>query len=137
MPMKVQIEAARRWIVRACTPSDAGWAGAAWGLIGLWLVFILSFVLHDVLPDFAIGKAAGLMAMLGALAFAGLGALLTLRLLNLLRPGYRLGLALTVPPLVVLLMAVWDLKGAVIATALLALGISFTVGAGADREADS
>jgi dienelactone hydrolase len=131
MPMKVQIEAARRWIVRACTPSDAGWAGAAWGLIGLWLMFILSFVLHDVLPDFAIGKAAGLMAMLGALAFAGLGALLTLRLLNLLRPGYRLGLALTVPPLVVLLMAVWDLKGAVIATALLVLGISFTVGAGA------
>ena len=74
-----RLKPAWRWIARVCTPSDAAWNGAAWGLIGFWVFIVLSFLLHDVVPDFAVGKVAGLAAMLGALVLAGLGALLALR----------------------------------------------------------
>jgi dienelactone hydrolase len=125
-----RLKPAWRWVVRALTPSDAAWSGAAWGLIGFWAFIFLSFLLHDVVPDFAVGKLAGLAAMLGALVLAGLGALLALRVLNLLRPGYRLGLALALPLTAMVLINVWDNKGGAIATALLIVGVSLIAGAG-------
>ena len=51
-----RLKPAWRWIVRVCTPSDAAWGAAAWGLIGCWVFIFLSFLLHDVMPDFAVGK---------------------------------------------------------------------------------
>jgi dienelactone hydrolase len=125
-----RLKPAWRWIARVCTPSDAAWTGATWGLIGFWVFIVLSFLLHDVLPDFAVGKVAGLAAMVGALVLAGLGALLALMVLNLLRPGYRLALALALPLTVMTLINVWDNKGAAIATALLIAGVSLIAGAG-------
>ncbi len=125
-----RLKPAWRWIMRVCTPSDAAWGAAAWGLIGCWVFIFLSFLLHDVVPDFAVGKVAGLVAMLGALVLAGLGALLVLRVLNLLRPSFRLGLALALPLTAMMLINVWDSKGAAIATALLIVGVSLIAGAG-------
>ncbi len=121
---------AARWLARALTPSDAAWSGATWGLVGFWVFIALSFLLHDVLPDFAVGKVAGLAAILGALGAAGLGALFALRMLNLLPSSYRLGLALALPLTAMILINVWDKKGAAIATALLIIGISLVAGAG-------
>lgn len=120
-----------RWIGQACTPSDTAWTAAGWGLIGFWAFIVGSLLLHDVVPDFAPGKLAGLVASMGALVLLGLGVLLALRGLNLLRPRYRLGLAFALPSTIFLLIGVWDNKGAVIATALLVVGISLTAGAGA------
>ncbi len=51
-----RLKPAWRWIMRVCTPSDAAWGAAAWGLIGCWVFIFLSFLLHDVVPDFAVGK---------------------------------------------------------------------------------
>lgn len=121
--------AARRWTVRAITPSPAGWAGATWALVAFWGLLFVSLLAQDVLPQFSVGKLAGLVVMLGALVLAGLGGLLVLRLFTLLRPGYRAALALALPPTAMLLLGVWDTKGGVIATVLLVVGLSLTVGA--------
>lgn len=129
MRFLVRLKSTWQWVVRVCTPSDIAWKAAGWGLIGFWGFIVGSLLLHDVVPDFAPGKLAGLAASTGALALVGLGALLVLRFLNLLRPGYRLGLAFALPPTVFLLIGVWDTKGAAIATLLLVIGISLTVGA--------
>ena len=120
---------AGQWIRRAVTPSEAGWAGATWALVAFWGFLFVSFLLHDVVPQFSVGKLAGLIAMLGSLVLAGLGGLLVFRLLAMLRPGYRAALALAVPPTVMLLLGVWDTKGGVIATLLLVVGLSLAVGA--------
>jgi hypothetical protein len=119
------------WIARVCMPSDAAWAGATWALVAFWGVLIVSFLLHDVLPRFSIAKLAGLIGFFGLLAVIGLGAVLLVRLLSLLRPRYRLALALALPPAVLFLMAVWDKKGMAIGAVLLLVGLSLTAGAAA------
>ena len=122
-------KSAWRWIVRVCTPSAAGWTGATWALVAFWGFLLASLLVHDVLPQFSIGKLAGLAAIAAALALAALGGLLVLRILALLTPGYRLALALAAPASVMLLRGVWDVKGGLIATIMLVIGFSLTVGA--------
>ena len=125
----VWARSAGRWIARVCTPTEAGWAGATWALIAFWGFLLLSILAHDVLPRFSISKLAGLATITAALVLAAAGILLVLRILALLKPGYRLALALAAPVSVMLLLDVWDLKGGVIATLMLIVGLSLTVGA--------
>ena len=123
------VRSAGRWIVRFCTPSAAGWAGATWALVGFWAFLLASLLAHDVLPQFSISKLAGLATITAALVLEAAGFLLVLRILTLLKPRYRLALALAAPASVMLLRGVWDLKGGVIATAMLVVGLSLAVGA--------
>ena len=96
------VRRARHWLAHACTPSTEAWKASTWALGGLWLFLLGSLLVHDVLPQFTLGKALALLVIAGALAIAALGVLLLARVLMLLRPGYRVALALALPLLTLL-----------------------------------
>ena len=133
------VRRARHWLAHACTPSTEAWKASTWALGGLWLFLLGSLLVHDVLPQFTLGKALALLVIAGALAIAALGVLLLARVLMLLRPGYRVALALALPLLTLLLLTAWSAKGAVIGGALLVIGLSLAAGgtAGALRKGRS
>ena len=64
----VWVRSVGRWITRVCTPSAAGWAGATWALVAVWGLLVIAFLGHEVAPQFSVGKLAGLLTMVGALA---------------------------------------------------------------------
>lgn len=129
---KAGLKQAGRWIARVCTPSNAAWSAATWALVAFWAFLIASFLFHDVIPRFSLGKLAGLVVTFGFFALIGLAALLLVRLLGLLTLSYRFALALAVPPTLLFLMFVWDKKGMAIAAVLLLVGLSLTAGAAAE-----
>ncbi|CAN5691102.1 hypothetical protein BH10PSE5_BH10PSE5_15210 [soil metagenome] len=96
----------RDWIRRRGTPSQA-WSGASWALLVLWAFLLASFVVHMVLPQFSVGKLAGLVAIFGLLALISLGLLLLVGLLSKVSLRYRAALLLLLPPLVIFLPMVW------------------------------
>jgi dienelactone hydrolase/cytochrome c oxidase subunit IV len=128
---KAGLKQAGRWIARVCTPSEAAWSAASWALLAVWGFLILSFLLQYVVPRFGLGNLLGVAVTFAVFALIGLGVVLAARVLALLRPRYRLALGLVVPPLVMLLMNVWDKKGMAIATALLVVGASLAAGSAA------
>jgi len=126
-----RLRSAMRRIRAAFTPSDAAWNGAANALIGLWVLIFVVFVWHELVFNFTIEKAIGLLVLFALLAAVSAVLLLLIWLSASLRRKYRAALLLSFPAAALILMGAWLAKGIALGTIVLFAGLSLFFGAGA------
>jgi hypothetical protein len=124
------LKTAGRWLRRVLSPSDSAWTAAAYALLTLWGLLLLSLIFSDGSAGFTWESILGLATFFGLMASASVALLLTGWLLGALKLRYRAALLLCLPPISLVLFLSWGAKG-LIAVAVLVITVSLLVGAGA------
>jgi hypothetical protein len=123
------LNVARRGLHRAFAPSERAWTAAAWALLVLWGLLLVSFVFSDG-AKFTWESVLGLTVFFGLMALASAALLLTASLLGALKPRYRAALLLCLPPISLVLLLTWGLKGLIVMPVVV-IAVSLLLGAGA------
>ena len=125
------LKAAKGWLGRVFTPSAPAWTAAAWALLALWGLLVLSFLVNEGVSGPTWETAVGAIVFYGVLALASGALLLLVWLLGALKLRYRAALLLALPPVLLIGFITWAPKGAFIAAPLALIGLSLLFGAGA------
>jgi Chlorophyllase len=128
--MLIWIKSAGRWLRRVFSPSDSAWTAAAYALLTLWGLLLVSFIFSDGATVFTWESMLGLTGLFGLMALASVALLLTVWLLGALKLRYRAALLLCLPPISLVLLLSWGPKG-LIALPVFVITVSLPVGAGA------
>jgi hypothetical protein len=128
--MVARLRSAGRWMRRMLSPSDSAWTAAAYALLFLWGLLVLSLVLSDGPAVFTSEITLGLIGLVGFMALVSVGLLLIVWLLAALRLKFRAALLLCLPLVCLVLLIGWGPRG-LIALPVLFAGVSLIFGAGA------
>jgi hypothetical protein len=128
--MLVWLKSAGSWLRGVFSASDPAWTAAAYALLTLWALLLVSFILSDGAAAFTWESMLGLTALFGLMALASVALLLLVWLLGALRLGYRAALVLCLPPISLVLLLSWGSKG-LIALPVFVITVSLFFGAGA------
>jgi len=112
-------------------PSPAAWSGATKAVVGLWIFWVLLFLLLDVIPDFSIQKLIGLVGLFVVFGLMTLLLWLVFQAVGALDRSYRRALFLALPPTLIVFAATWALNGVLVGAGIAILALSLVVGAGA------
>jgi len=128
--MLIWLKSAGRWLQRVFLPSDSAWTAAAYALLTLWGMLLVSFIFSDGATEITWESTLGLTGLFGLMALASVALLLTTWLLGALKLRYRAALLLCLPPIALVLMLSWGAKG-LIALPVFVMTVSLLFGAGA------
>jgi hypothetical protein len=124
------LKSAGRWLRRVCSPTDPAWKAAAYALLTLWGLLLVSFIFSDGEAEFTWEAILGLATLFGLMALASAGLLFTVWLLGALKLSYRAAFLLCLPPISLVLLLSWGRKG-LIAVPVFIITVSLLFGAGA------
>jgi hypothetical protein len=124
------LKSAARWLRRVFSPSDSAWTAAAYALLTLWGMLLVTFIFSDGAAVFTWESMLGLAGLFGLMALASVALLFAAWLLGALKLRYRAALLLCLPPISLVLLLSWGPKG-LIAVAVFVLTVSLLFGAGA------
>lgn len=82
--MLIWLKSAGRWLQRVFSPSISAWTAAAYALLSLWGLLLVSFVFSDGLTVITWESMLGLTALFGLMALASVVLLFTAWLLGAL-----------------------------------------------------
>jgi Chlorophyllase len=125
-----RLETIRRWYRRVFSPSAAAWTAAAYALLVLWGLLVLSVLLGDGADGFTTEAVLGWIGLVGFMAFMSLGLFLAVWLLAAMKFRYRAALLLCLPTILLISIIGWGPKG-LIAVPIVVLTISLIFGAAA------
>jgi len=128
--MLIWLKSAGRWLRRVVSPSDSAWTAAAYALLTLWGLLLVSFVFSDGATEFTWESTLGLTVLFGLMALVSVALLFTAWLLGALKLRYRAALLLCLPPISLVLLLSWGAKG-LIALPVFVMTVSLLFGAGA------
>jgi hypothetical protein len=124
------LKSAGRWLGRVFSPSDPAWTAAAYALLTLWGLLLVSFYFSDGAAEFNWESALGLTVLFGFMALVSVALLFTAWLLGALKLRYRAALLLFLPPIALVFLLSWGAKG-LIAVPVFVITASLLMGAGA------
>jgi len=124
------LKSAAVWLRRVFSPSDSAWNAAAYALLTLWGLLLVSFIFSDGVAVFTWESMLGLTALFGLMALASVALLLTVWLLGALKLRYRAAFLLCLPPISLVSLVSWGPKG-LIALPVFVITVSLLFGAGA------
>jgi dienelactone hydrolase len=122
---------------RGIAPSQPAWTGAALGLVAVWAIWFLSFVVFDLIPLSTVERALGILAFFAAFGLLSLGLILAVSIFAGLPPRYRAGLFLALPPTALFFLLIWGPRGGAIASGVGLLAVSLACGGAAALAARS
>jgi hypothetical protein len=125
-----RLKSAGKWLRQGFSPPDSAWTAAAYALLTLWGLLLISFIFIDGAPGFTWESILGLATLFGLMALASVALLLTGWLLGALKLRYRAALLLCLPPIALVSFLSWGAKG-LIAFPVLLVTVSLLFGAGA------
>lgn len=128
--MLIWLRSVGRWLRRVVSPSDSAWTAAAYALLTLWGLLLVSFIFSDGATEFTWESALGLTVLFGLMALVSVALLFTAWLLGALKLRYRAALLLCLPPISLVLLLSWGAK-ALIALPVFVITVSLLFGAGA------
>src|ERR1700729_1693290 len=124
------LRSAGRWLGRVFSPSDPAWTAAAYALLTLWGLLLVSFYFSDGATEFTWESVLGLTVLFAFMALVSVALLFTAWLLGALKLRYRAALLLFLPPIALVFLLSWGAKG-LIAVPVFVITVSLLIGAGA------
>ena len=124
------LKSAGRWLRSVFSPSDSAWTAAAFVLLTLWGLLLVSFIFVNGAAVFTWESMVGLTGLFGLMALASGVLFLTVWFLGALKLRYRAALLLCLPPISLVLFLSWGWKG-LIALPVFLMTVSLLFGAGA------
>ena len=83
--MLIWLKSAGRWLRRVVSPSDSAWTTAAYALLTLWGLLLVSFIFSDGATEFTWESTLGLTVLFGLMALVSVALLFTAWLLGALK----------------------------------------------------
>jgi hypothetical protein len=124
------LKTAGKWLRPYFSPSDTAWTAAAYALLTVWGLLLVSLFFGDGTPGVTWESGLGLATIFGLMAVVSVALLLIGWLLGALKLRYRAALLLCLPPISLVSYLGWGAKG-LMAVPVLVITLSLLLGAGA------